>query len=85
MTVSDNNIQGKVVGDFFKKLGKKEFDVSKKTANNVLKNQGQALDIATNIATAEVSRKTKTVMLSTQSELISFYNTGKGLYLENLV
>ena len=52
-------------------------------AKNVLKNPSRALDITANIATAAASRNRKNVMKSLP-ELITFYNKGKGLYLENL-
>ena len=48
-------------------------------AKNVLKNPGRALDITANIATSAASRNPKNVM-TTVPELITFYNTGKGLY-----
>ena len=38
MIVSDNVIQAEDLGDFFKKLGKKGLNVSKKMAKNVLSN-----------------------------------------------
>ena len=84
MIVSDNTIQAEGISDFFKNLGKKGFNVSKKMAKNVLKNPGRALDITTNIATAAASRNPKNVM-STLPELTTFYNTGKGLYLGKFV
>ena len=49
-------------------------------ARNVLNNPGQALDITAKTATAAVSQNSKQA-LSTLLELITFYNTGKGLYL----
>ena len=79
MTVSDDTIQAECLGDFFKNLGKKGLKVSKKMAKNVLSNPGRALDLAAKIATAAASRNSKQV-LSTLPELITFYNTGKGLY-----
>ena len=84
MTVSDNTIKAEGVGDFFKTLGKKRLNVSKKMAKNVLNNPTRALDITANITTAAASRNTKNVMKS-QPELITFYNTGKGLYLGKFV
>ena len=42
MTVSDNTIQVEVLGDFFKKLGKKGLNLSKKMAKNVLKKSGKS-------------------------------------------
>ena len=80
MIVSDNTIKAEGLGDFFKNLGKKGLNVSKKMAKNVLKNPSRALDITANNATAAASRNPKNVMKSLP-ELITFYNTGKGLYL----
>ena len=51
---------------------------------NVLNNPAKALDITANIATAAVSRNPKNVMKSLH-ELITFYNTDKGLYLGKFV
>ena len=80
MIVSDNVIQAEGLGDFFKNLGKKGLNASKKIAKNVLSNPGRALDLTTKIATAAASRNSKQA-LSTLPELITFYHTGKGLYL----
>ena len=80
MMLSDNTIQAEGLSDFFENLGKIGLNVSKKMAKNLLKNPGRALDITANIATAAASRNPKNVM-STLPELITFYNTGKGLYL----
>ena len=82
--VSDNTIKAEGLGDFFKNLSKKGLNVSKKMVKNVLKNPTRALDITANIATAAASRSPKNVM-STLPELITFYNTGKGLYLGKFV
>ena len=84
MIVSDNVIQAGGLGDFFKNLVKKGFNVSKKMAKNVLSNPGRALDLTTKIATAAASRNSKPD-LSTLPELITFCNTGKGLYLGTFV
>ena len=84
MTVSDNTKKAEVLGDFFENLGIKGLNVSKKMAKNVLSNPGRALDLTAKIATAAASRNSKQV-LSTLPELITFYNTGKGLYLEKFV
>ena len=84
MIVSDNTIQAEGLGDFFKKLSKNGLNVSKKMARNVLKNPTRALDFTAKIATAAASRNPKNVM-STLPELITFYNTGKGLYLGKFV
>ena len=53
-------------------------------AKNVLKNHSRALDITANIATAAGSRNRKNLMKSL-SQLITYYNTGKGLYLGKFV
>ena len=84
MIVSDNVIQAEGLGDFFKYLGKKGLNVSKKMAKTVLSNPRRALDSTAKIATAAASRKSKQA-LSTLPELITFYNTGKGLYLGKFV
>ena len=84
MIVSDNIIQAEGLGDFFKTLGKSSVKVGKKLAKNVLRNPGRALDLTAKIATAAASRNSKQA-LSTLPELITFYNTGKGLYLGNFV
>ena len=84
MIVSDNMIQAESLGDVFKKLGKKGLNVSKKMAKNVLSNPGRDLDSTAKIATAASSRNFKQA-LSTLPEMITFYNTGKGLYLGKFV
>ena len=80
MIVSDNVIQAEGLGDFFKNLGKKGLNVSKKMAKNVLKNPGIALEIGANVGTAFASRNPKAALTSLP-EVINFYHTGKGLYL----
>ena len=52
LTVSDNTTKAEGLGDFFKKLGKKGLNVSKKMAKNVLCNPTRALDLTTKIAAA---------------------------------
>ena len=84
MIVSDNVIQAEGLGDFFKNLGKKGFNVSKKMAKNVLSNPVRALDLTAKTATAAASRNSKQA-LSTLPELITIYNTGKGLHLGKFV
>ena len=84
MIVTDNTIQAEGLGESFKNLGKKRLNVSKKMAKNVMGNPGRALDLTAIIATAAVSKKSKQA-LSTLPELITFYNTGKGLYLGRIV
>ena len=84
MIVSNNVIQAEGLADFFKSLGKKGFYASKKMAKNVLINPGRAIDLPAKIATAAVSKNSKQA-LSTLLEVITFYNTGKGLYLPRFV
>ena len=83
MTVGDNTIKAEGLGDFFRNLGKKGPSVSKKMAKNVITYPGPALDLTAKIATASVSKSSKQA-LSTLPELITFYNTGKGLHLGKL-
>ena len=71
MTVSDNTTHAEGLGDFFKCLGKKGINVSKKMAKNLLKNPSRVLHITANIATTAASRNSKNVM-KTFPELISF-------------
>ena len=80
MIVSDNVTQAEGLGSFFKNLGKISAKAGKKLAKNVLGNPGRALDLTAKIATAAASKNSKQA-LSTLPELITFYNTGKGLYL----
>ena len=84
MTVSDDTIKAEALGDFFKSIGKKGLNVSKKIAKNLLSNPGRALDLTAKIATAAASRNSKQA-LSALPELITFYNPGKGLYLGKFV
>ena len=56
----------------------------KKIAKNVLNNPAQALDLTAKIATAAASKISKQA-LSTLPELITFDNTGWGLYLGKFV
>ena len=80
MTVSDNTIKAEGLGDFFKKLGRKELNMSKSMAKNVLNNPTSALDITVNIVAAAANKIPKNVM-KTLPELINFFDTSKGLYL----
>ena len=50
-------------------------------SKNVLKNQRRTLEIGANVASAVASRNLK-IALSTLSDVKTFYDTGKGLYLE---
>ena len=77
-------LQAAVFGDFFKNLSKKGLNVSEKMAKNVLSNPGRALDLTAKIAIAAASGNSKQA-LSTLPALITFYNTGKGLYLSKFV
>ena len=81
MIVSDNGIQAKGLGDFFKNLGKVSSRAAKKLATNALKNPARYLEIGSNVAAATASGNP----LSALSEVINFYHTGKGLYLGKFV
>ena len=84
LTVSGNTTKAEGPGGFFRNLGKKGLNVSKKMARNVLSNPGRALDLKAKTATAAASRNSKQA-LSTLPKGIAFYNTGKGLYLGKVV
>ena len=84
MIVSDNVIQAEGFSDFFKNLGKVSPRAAKKLATNALKNPARFLKIAANIATAAATKSPKAALLA-PPELISFYHTGKGLYLGKFV
>ena len=84
MIVSDNTVKAEGLGNFFKNLGKKGLNASKKMAKIVLSNPTRAFNITANIATAAAHRNPKNV-LSTLPEVINFYHTGKGLYFGNFV
>ena len=70
MTVNDNTIQAKNLGEFFKNLGKNRLNVSEKMAKNVLSNPGRTLDLTAEMATADVSKNSKQA-LSTLTEFIT--------------
>ena len=84
MTVSDDTLKAEGLGDFFKNLGIKGINVSKNMEKNVLSNPGQALDLTAKIATAAASKTSKQAP-STLPEVITIYNTGKGLYLGKFI
>ena len=76
MTVSDNSIVIENSGDFFKNLGKKGLDISKKMARVVLKNPGRALETGANVGSAFGSRSPKSALTSLP-EVVNFDHTGK--------
>ena len=84
MRVSDKTIQAEGLQDFFKNLGEKRLNVSKKMARSVLINRGRALYLPAKGATAAVSKSSEQA-LTTLPKLITFYNTGKCLYLGKIV
>ena len=84
MIVNDNTIKAEGLGDFFKNLGKKTLNVSKKMAKNALKNPSRFLELTADVATAAASRSPKNVM-KTLPEVINFYRTGSGLYLGKFI
>ena len=84
MIVSDNTIEAEGLGDFFKNLGEKGLNLSKKTAKNVSRNPGRALGTGAKIDTALAFPNSKAALLSLP-EVVNFYHTRKGLYLGKLV
>ena len=55
MSVNDNTIQAEGRGNFFKNLGKRGLNASKKMAKNVSSNPGRALELTAKIVKADVS------------------------------
>ena len=84
LTVSDNTIPTKSLGDFFRNLGKKGLSVSKRMAKNIIRNPGRAFEIGANVGTAFASRSPK-MTLSSPPEQMNFYHTGRRLYLGKIV
>ena len=84
MAVGDNTIPAEGLGGFFKSLGKRGLNVSKKMAKNILKNPGRALDIFPNGASPAAPINPKAVFSSLPG-VINFHLIGKGLYLGKLV
>ena len=84
MTVSDNKIQAKEIGSFFKRVRRISAEPGKTLATNVLENPDRAMEISSNIATAAATKDPKAA-LSSLPEAMHFYHTGKGLYLRKFV
>ena len=84
MIVSNNTIQAKGLGSFFKNLGRISAKTGKKLATIVLKNPSRASEITSNIATAATTNSPKAA-LSSLPKVIIFYHTGRGLYLGKFV
>ena len=84
MTVSDNTIQAKGLGNFFKNLERFSAKAGKKFATKVLKKPGRALENTSNIAAAFATKSPKAA-LSSLPEVINFYHMGKSLYLPRLI
>ena len=84
MTVGDNTIQVEALVDFFKNLGKKGLNLSKMIAKASIKDPRPALEIGANVCSGLASRSPKAA-LSSLTEVINFYHTGKGLYLGKFV
>ena len=72
------------LGRFFKNVGKISVKAGLKLATNALENPAKFLEIGDNVATAAASRIPKAA-LSTLTEVINFYHTGKGLYLGKII
>ena len=84
MIVSDNTIQVEALCSFIKNLGKMSAKAGTKLATNILKNPTRFLEIGAYLATAAACRNPKAA-LPTIPEVITFYHTGKGLYLGKFV
>ena len=84
MTVSDNTIGVEGLSEFFKSVGKKGLNVSKKMSKKVSKNPGRALEISANVGTALAFRSPKKT-LPTLTEVIKFYHTGHDVYLGKFI
>ena len=82
--MSGNAIEAEGLGDFFKNLGRKGINVSKKMAKNILKNPGRSLEVGANVGRAYASRSPKAA-LSSLSEVINFCHNGKGFFLGKFV
>ena len=82
--MKDNTIQAKRLSEFFKNLGKKGPNVSKKGKKNILSKPGRALDNTADIVTAAATRNPKN-KLSNLPEVINVYHTGKGLHFNKFV
>ena len=78
--MSNDTIQAKRPGSFFKNLGKISAKAGKKLASNIVKNPGRALEITLKIATAAATEIPKAAF-STLPEVITLYHAGKWLYL----
>ena len=79
-TLSDITIQAKGLSSFFLILGRSSAIAGKKLESYVIKNLGKTLEITSNLTTAATTRILKN-KLSTLSEVINFYDRGKGIYL----
>ena len=84
MTVSDNTIETEGFVDFFKSLGRKGPNLSKKMAKDVLKNPGRALEMGLNVGSAFASRSPEAAF-SSLLDVINCYHTGKRIYLGKFV
>ena len=87
MTVSDNTIKAEGLSSFFKKLVKISAEAGKKTSNQCTQKSSlfsRNWYQRANVATAAASRNPKAA-LSTLSEVINFYHTGKRLHLGKIV
>ena len=69
------------LGNVLKNLGKKALIISKEMAEKVLKSPGRALETDANVGSAFAPPSRKAA-LSSILEVINFYHTVIGLYLE---
>ena len=72
----DNPNEAKGLGEFFKKIGEMSARAVEKSATNVMKNPGIALQFRTKTGSA-IRPKYPQAAPSTTLNVISFYHTGK--------
>ena len=80
LIVSDQTINAKGLGDFFKHLGKATTKAAKNVGKKILNNPGRALEIAANIGTAAAS-KNRRMIAATAPDIIKLVHQGKSFYL----
>ena len=83
MFANDNSIQTGRQDKIFKNVGRSSAKASANSATNVFNNPESALEVGTAIVGAAPSKNLEAV-LATTPDAISFYHTGRGLYLEKV-
>ena len=80
LIVSDQTINGKGLGDFFKHLGKATTKAANNVGKKLLNNPARALEKGASIGTAAASKNPKPIA-ATAPDIIKIVHQGKGLYL----